>query len=138
MVAAGILIVAIVALCANALSGAGGFGSVERVHSAAGPALPETATVDGVISRIKLSPSGRRVHGFYLDNGTEVNLPPHAHEACVGEVGQRVEVTGHIHTNLVGESLVNAASITNDDTGTTLDIENVVPHAKGTHAKGKA
>lgn len=137
MIVAGILLVAIAASCANELSGAGGFAPVERVHRA-GTASPETATVDGVISRVKLSPSGRRVHGFYLDDGTEVNLPPHAHEAYVGEVGQRVEVTGRIHTNLTGESLVNATSITNDNTGTTLDIENFVPPAKGKHGKGKA
>lgn len=112
-------------------------GVIGYLGSAPGLAPPETATVDGVISRLKLSPSGRDIHGFYLEDGTEVNLPPHAHGAYAGEVGQNVAVTGDMHTNLAGESLVNAAMITNTATGETLEIDSV-PHAKEKHAKGKS
>ncbi len=135
--------VSLLFLCAAWFLFPGPPGAVGEFASAPGRVPPEaatTVTVDGAIDTLKLSPSGRHVHGFYLDDGTEVNLPPHAHEAYAGEVGQRVEVTGTLHTNLTGENLVNAASITDSDTGATLDIvdiDNAIPHAKGGHAKGK-
>lgn len=96
---------------------------------------PETVTVDGAIARLKLSPNGRHVHGFYLDDGTEVNLPPNAHETRVGEVGQRVEVDGWLNTSLAGESLMNATRITNTDTNETIDIYNLPPPAESKHGK---
>lgn len=141
VIAAGITLAAVAILTVKIFFATGAFDDPSpayRVHSEAvepTPNSPGYATVDGVISRVKLSPSGRHVHGFHLDNGTEVNLPPHAHEAYFAEVGQWVEVSGTVHTNLAGESLVNAKTITSDDA--TLDIDAFAPRAKGKHSKGK-
>lgn len=97
------------------------------ISSEPGRLSPESATVDGAIAQLKLSPSGRHVHGFYLDDGTEVNLPPNVHDLHVGEVGQTIEVTGRIHTGLTGVSLMHATSVTNVTTGETMDTSNVTP-----------
>lgn len=102
---------------------------IQRVQSVSEPSrIPaETATVDGTIVQLKLSPSGRHVHGFYLDDGAEVNLPPSAHETNIGQVGERIEATGVISVSMTGQSLMHATSVTNVDTGETLDMENLAP-----------
>lgn len=85
-------------------------------------------TVEGKVSGYKYSPSGRHIDGFYLDgNGflpgqTAVSLPPHAASLMPRE-GSSVEVSGMSHTNPLGEEAIHAMSITDNETGRTLGIE---------------
>lgn len=84
-------------------------------------------TVKGTVTALKHAPRGE-VHGFYLDDGTEVIFPKHWGETVVQSVsvGTLVQIDGRQRIGRRGDVRVKAQVITNLDANVRVVIEEVV------------
>ncbi len=84
----------------------------------------EAETVEGTVGQLSYSPSGG-VNGFYFENGTLVQVPPHVNVGDLVEEGSSVEVAGYRTTGAFGEDVIHAQEIANTDTGESIDANDV-------------
>ncbi len=88
----------------------------------------EMKTVQGTVQRFTTAPKGK-VHGFVLSDGTEVHYPPHLEKRVLAIVakGDRVRVTGRVHTGLKGDTRLETDSVTNLGSQATITIDHPPP-----------
>jgi hypothetical protein len=81
-------------------------------------------TFSGEVENYLLSPLGY-VQGLILNNGLQVNFPPHLgmSVAKTVKVGDRITITGHAGNRYPLGQMVMADSITNSQTGRTIEHE---------------
>lgn len=90
------------------------------------PPPPSACTVtaaEATIAAFETSPRGG-LHGFTLDNGTNVKFPPHeaSRVDAIVDPGSPVRVEGCAHTSPTGNSHHKASAITNTATGQSVII----------------
>lgn len=84
----------------------------------------DSVTRSGTVGQLKYSPSGN-LDGFYFaEDGTAVNFPP-GYDVVSGAVseGSEVEVSGVMRTDVLGESVFEARTLTNPDNGNSIHFE---------------
>ena len=98
-----------------------------------GPPPPEqsfaaTTTVQGSVRSFSYGPAGD-VNGIILEPGTEVHVPPDQATQLnsLAPVGARVHATGWLHTGPLGDTHVDATTITNLNNQNTLNFQTPPP-----------
>jgi hypothetical protein len=76
-----------------------------------------TTTIQGTVRSSSYGPAGD-VNGVILDQGTEVHVPPDQANQLnsLAPIGTRIQVSGWIHTGPLGDTHVDATTITNLNT----------------------
>jgi hypothetical protein len=89
------------------------------------PAQPAaTTTVQGTVRSMSYGPAGD-INGVILDQGTEVHVPPdQANELnSLAPVGARIQASGWIQTGPLGDTHLDAATITNLNNRGTMNFQ---------------
>ena len=91
-------------------------------------ATATTTTVQGTVRSLTYGPAGD-ANGVILDQGTEVHVPPDeaAQLNSLAPVGARVQVSGWIHTGPLGDTHVDATTITNLNSTATTSFQTPPP-----------
>jgi hypothetical protein len=92
------------------------------------PPPPEPKTMEGIVQKFTAGPK-RDIHGFMLNNGTEVRFPPHMEKRVTAVVAKddRVRVSGRLHTGPKGDRHLDADSITNLSSQSSVKIDHPPP-----------
>jgi len=87
-----------------------------------------TTTVQGTVRTLSYGPAGD-VNGVILDQGTEVHVPPDqaGQLNSLAPIGARVQVSGWIHTGPLGDTHVDATTITNSNNRATITFQTPPP-----------
>ena len=87
-----------------------------------------TTTVQGIVRSLSYGPAGD-VNGIILDQGTEVHVPPDQANQLnsLAPIGARIQVSGWIHTGPLGDTLLDATTITNPNSRATMSFATTAP-----------
>jgi hypothetical protein len=87
-----------------------------------------TTTVAGGVRSLSYGPAGD-VNGVILDQGIEVHVPPDQANQLnsIAPIGSRIQASGWIHTGPLGDTHVDAMTITNLNTGSTASFQTPPP-----------
>jgi beta-lactamase regulating signal transducer with metallopeptidase domain len=109
---------------AESITNLGSQATVQIDH----PPQPQPRTVQGTVQEFTAGPKGY-VHGFVLSDGSNVHFPPHMEKRVTAAVakGDRVRVSGRLHTGPKGDTHLEAESITNLGNQTTVNIDHPPP-----------
>ena len=88
------------------------------------PAAGSTATVQGTVRSLSYGPAGD-VNGIILDQGTEAHVPPEQANQLnsLAPIGAQIQVSGWAHTGPLGDTHVDATTITNVNNKTTVSFQ---------------
>ena len=91
-------------------------------------AIAPTTTVQGTVRSLSYGPAGD-VNGIILDQGTEVHVPPEQANQLnsLAPIGARIQVSGWIHTGPLGDTHVDATTITNPSSRATMSFATPPP-----------
>jgi hypothetical protein len=91
-------------------------------------ATSSTTTVQGTVRSLSYGPAGD-VNGVVLDQGTEVHVPPdQANQPnSLAPIGARIQVSGWIHTGPLGDTHLDATTITNPNSRATMSFATPPP-----------
>jgi hypothetical protein len=83
-----------------------------------------TTTVQGTVRSMSYGPAGE-VNGVILDQGTEVHVPPDQANQLnsLAPVGTRIQASGWIQTGPLGDTHLDAGTITNLNTRGTMNFQ---------------
>ena len=87
-----------------------------------------TTTVQGTVRSVSYGPAGD-VNGILLDQGTEVHVPPDQARQLnsVAPMGARIQASGWIHTGPLGDTHLDATTITNLNNRATMSFQTPPP-----------
>jgi hypothetical protein len=87
-----------------------------------------TTTVQGIVRRVSYGPAGD-INGVVLDQGTEVHVPPDQANQLnsLAPIGARIQASGWIHTGPLGDTHVDATTITNLNNRNALSFQSPAP-----------
>jgi hypothetical protein len=91
-------------------------------------ATASTTTVQGTVRSLSYGPAGD-ANGIILDQGTEVHVPPDQANQLnsLAPIGARIQVSGWIHTGPLGDTHVDATTITNPSSRATMSFATPPP-----------
>jgi hypothetical protein len=87
-----------------------------------------TTTIQGTVRSSSYGPAGD-VNGVMLDQGTEVHVPPDQASQlnCLAPIGARIQASGWIHTGPLGDTYLDATTITNLNNSATMTFQTPPP-----------
>ena len=87
-----------------------------------------TTTIQGTVRSSSYGPAGD-VNGVMLDQGTEVHVPPDQASQLnsFAPMGARIQASGWIHTGPLGDTHVDAMTITNLNNRATMNFQTPPP-----------
>jgi hypothetical protein len=87
-----------------------------------------TTTVQGIVRSVSYGPAGD-INGVILDQGTEVHVPPDQASQLnsFAPMGARIQASGWIHTGPLGDTHVDATTITNLNNRATMNFQTPPP-----------
>jgi hypothetical protein len=93
-----------------------------------GETAASATTVQGIVRSSSYGPAGD-VNGVILDQGTEVHVPPDQADRLnsLAPFGVRIQVSGWIHTGPLGDTHVDATTITNLNNRSTMSFQTPPP-----------
>src|SRR6266852_5085752 len=91
-------------------------------------ATATTTTVQGIVRTLSYGPAGD-ANGVILDQGTEVHVPPDqaGQLNSLAPIGARIQASGWIHTGPLGDSHVDATTITNLNNSAAMSFQTPPP-----------
>ena len=91
-------------------------------------AAASTTTVQGTVRSLSYGPA-RDVNGVILDQGIEVHVPPDQTNQLnsLAPIGARIQASGWIHTGPLGDTHVDATTITNTNSRATMNFATPPP-----------
>lgn len=91
-------------------------------------AIAPTTTIQGTVRSLSYGPA-EDVNGIILDQGTEVHVPPDQADQLnsLAPIGARIQVSGWIHTGPLGDTHVDATTITNPSSRATMSFATPPP-----------
>jgi hypothetical protein len=91
-------------------------------------AIAPTTTIQGTVRSLSYGPA-EDVNGIILDQGTEVHVPPDQANQLnsLAPIGARIQVSGWIHTGPLGDTHVDATTITNPSSRATMSFATPPP-----------
>jgi hypothetical protein len=87
-----------------------------------------TTTIQGTVRSSSYGPAGD-VNGVMLDQGTEVHVPPDQASQLnsLAPIGARIQASGWIHTGPLGDTHLDATTITNLNNSATMTFQTPPP-----------
>jgi hypothetical protein len=91
-------------------------------------ATASTTTVQGTVRSLSYGPAGD-MNGVILEQGTEVHVPPDQANQLnsLAPIGTRIQVSGWTHTGPLGDTHLDATTITNPNSRATMTFPTPPP-----------